>query len=88
MDESEVTELKGQIDNIVYARTKNDAKPLYKRLVYKTSNLEDEITPYHLGKLREAIDFAMEASGQVNDKEHWRSCMESSWYVFKNGVVN
>ena len=88
MEESELNKLKDQIDNLVYAGTKKDAKPLHNRLTFKASNLAGEIDPYYLGKLREAINFAMEASGRVRDKEHWRSCMEKSWYTFKGGVTN
>ena len=86
MDESELNELKDQIDNLVYAGTKKDAKPLCNRLEFKASNLTGKIDPYYLGKLKEAIRFAMSASGQVPDKDHWRSCMERSWYTFKGGA--
>ena len=65
MDDLEISELKDQIDNLVYARTKSEAKPLYNKLNFKASHLGDEIDPYCLGKLKEAIDYAMEASGQV-----------------------
>ena len=88
MDESEVIELKDLINELVHARTKKDAKSLHNRLNCKASNLAGKIDPYYLGKLSEAINFAMDASGQVSDKEHWRSCMERSWYVFKGGIVN
>ena len=87
MNESELNAFKDQIDNLVYAETKRDAKPLGNRLAFKASTLAGEIDPYYLGKLREAINFAMEASGQVREKEHWRSCMERSWYTFKCGLA-
>ena len=51
-----------------------------------SSHLGNEIDDYHLGKLSEAIGFAQEASGRVQNKEHWIQSMNMSWYVFENGI--
>lgn len=88
MTESELIELKNEIDNLVYASTKKEAKPLYNKLKFKASHLNEEINPYLLGKLNEAILHAHEASGQIANKEHWMMCMERSWQIFKSGVQN
>ena len=88
MEESDLNELKENINSLVNASTKNEAKPLYRKLIFKLSTLEAEVGSYLLGKLKQAINYANEASGQVKDKEHWRLCMEKSWYTFNNGALS
>lgn len=86
MIESDIRKLKNSIDSLVYASTKAEAKPIYNKLNFEASQLSEEIDPYALGKLKEAISHAMSASGQVRDKAHWESCMKRSWYVFESNV--
>jgi len=86
MDKSDIRKLKNSIDSLVYASTKADAKPIYNKLNFEASRVSSDIDDYTLGKLNEAINYAMSASGQVNDKAHWEACMERSWYVFESNV--
>ena len=86
MNESDISNLKTLLDSLVFASTKADAKPIYNKLNFKTSTLSGEIDQYSLDKLIEAISYAYSASGQVNDKSHWQSNMERSWYVFEANV--
>ena len=88
MEKSELSDLKDQIDSLVNAFTKKEARPLYNRLNSQASNLRGEINPRYHGKLMEAIDFAWMGSGQVQDKDHWISQMEAAWYTFEGGVGN
>ena len=84
VEESKIKELKKLLDEVTYAPTKNDAKPILQRLQSMSSYLD--IDDYHRGKLSEAIGYAQEASGRVQNKEHWIQAMGRSWYVFENGV--
>ena len=86
MENKQLIELKDMIEMVAYASTKNDAKTLVRKLEFKASSLRNEIEPYSYGKLKETINYAKSASGQVKDKEHWVSCMESAWYVFEAEV--
>lgn len=86
MDGSKIRELKDLLDEVVYASTKKDAKPILRRLEFKFSLIGNEIDAYHRGKLSEAIGYAQEGSGRVNNKEHWIQAMNRSWYVFESGV--
>lgn len=86
IEESKIKELKKLLDEATYVPTKSDARPIIQRLQLMSSHLGNEIDDYHLGKLSEAIGFAQEASGRVQNKEHWIQSMNMSWYVFENGI--
>ena len=88
MDKNTVDKLRNLIDATIYAATKNDAKIPIRQLEFMASNIKGKIHPYAFGKLREAINYAMEASGRVENKEHWISNVNTSWYVFENDVVD
>jgi len=38
--------------------------------------------------LREVINAASEASGQVKNKKHWEGVANRAWYVFETRVRN
>ena len=86
MEVKKLSELKEMIEEVAYASTKNDAARLIRKLEFKTSGLRNEIEPYPYKKLKEAINYAKNASGQVKNKERSLFCMESAWYVFESEV--
>lgn len=86
MDKNTLNELRQLVNEVMYASTKKDAQHPLKLLESKASGLKGVIDPYFSGKLGEVISYAKEASGRVNNKEHWISCAENCWYVFENGV--
>jgi hypothetical protein len=86
MDMKELEDIRELIDLVIYSSTKADAKPVIRRLNFAISNVKPKLDPYLAGKLSEAASYAAEASGQARNKEHWISCMEQSWYVFKSHV--
>lgn len=86
MDDKTLNELRQLVDKIMYAPTKKDAQHPLRRLEFVASGLKGTIDPYLSGKLSEVIAYAKEASGRVNNKAHWMSCVEQCWYVFENGV--
>lgn len=86
MNKSDIVNLKNLLDHLVYASTKAEAKPIYQKLNFEASRLPGEIDSYTRGKLNEAIGHAYSGSGQVNNKAHWKACMERSWYVFEGNV--
>lgn len=86
MDDNILTELRQLVDEVIYAPTKTEAQIPLRRLEFMASRLKGTIEPYFSGKLGEVIAYAKQASGRVNDKEHWKSCVDQCWYVFENGV--
>lgn len=86
MDDNTLAELRQLVDEVMYAPTKKDSQRPLRRLEFIASGLKGNIDPYFSGKLSEVIAYAKEASGKVNNKKHWMSCVEQCWYVFKNGV--
>jgi hypothetical protein len=85
MDDSTLNELRQLVDEVMYAPTKKEAQLPIRRLEFKASGLKGAIDPYLSGKLGEVIVYAKEASGRVNNKQHWISCVNQCWYVFENG---
>ena len=85
MDDRKLIEFRDLVDEIIYAPTKADAKPLISRLKFAASGLKNDLDPYIFSKLNEVIAYADQASGRVKNKEHWISCVDQSWYVFENG---
>ncbi len=88
MESELIIELRELIDDVIDARTKKDAQMPIKRLRFKASRLHGQIDPYLYGKLGEVISHAESAAGQVRDKDHWISCLDSSWYVFESRMKN
>ncbi len=86
MNNETISQLKGLIDEVIYAPTKKDAQHQLRRLEFMASGLRGRIDPYLSGKLSEVIAYAKEASGRVNNKSHWISCVDQCWYVFESGV--
>jgi len=88
MNEKDLTELKDLVDSVMNTSTKKEAKPLLIHLESLASKLESDISdPSLFNKLTcEVIPYAKSATGQVQDKEHWKACVERAWYTFENGV--
>lgn len=86
MESSKINELRRLVDEVMYAPTKKDAQYPLGCLEFASSGVKGTIDPYLSGKLGEVIAFAKQASGRVNNKQHWISCVEQCWYVFENGV--
>lgn len=87
MQKEELSQLWNEIEEIIYSPTKKDGQILISRLNYKVNLIKSEITdPYLFNKLKEVIIYAKEASGRVNNKEHWKLCAEQSWYTFESGM--
>jgi len=82
----ELENIKGLLDSIAYAATKADGKENHSRLVSLAAHVKGKIDGYSAEKLTSAINYALEASGQVSNKEHLIGCMESAWYVFVSEV--
>ena len=87
MDVGTLDELRLLVDEVMYAPTKKEAENPLMRLEFIVSGLAGTIDPYLLGKLGEVIAYAKEASGRVNNKQHWISLVESGWYTFASGVT-
>lgn len=85
MNMEQLKDIRNLIELVIHARTKADAKPYVNRLDFAVSHAK-LLDPYFARKLSEAATYAKEASGQVTNKEHWISCMESSWYVFESHI--
>lgn len=79
--------IKDLVNEVIYSSTKKDAQSGIKRLEFMVSGLRGDLDGYSFGKLSEVIGHAKEASGQVENKEHWISNVEQSWYVFENCVA-
>jgi hypothetical protein len=86
MDMKELEDIRELIELVIFASTKAEAKPHIQRLNFAIANVKPKLDSYLAGKLSEAAGYAAEASGQARNKEHWISCMEQSWYVFKSHV--
>lgn len=86
MQESQINKLKNLLDEVVWASTKIEAKPILSCLEFMASGLYSEITPYAREKLSKAIGYASDASGRVKNKDELTQRMERSWYVFINEV--
>ena len=87
MTTSELTNLWEDIENIINAPTKAEAKLLVSHLRIQTSKIKADINnPYFKNKLDEVIIYAEEASGRVKNKEQMASSAKQSWYVFKNKI--
>jgi len=87
MDKKTLEEIRNLVDRVVYSRNKADAKQHVKRLEFEAAHAKSHLDPYLAGKLSEVVSYAKEASGQVTNKEHWISCMESSWYVLESTAL-
>lgn len=83
MEKSQIKELRKLIEEVIYSHTKKDAKAPLELLKYKASLFDGKIDPYLFGKLRDAINYAKQASGKVQDKDHWISNVNNSWYYFE-----
>lgn len=82
----EIEDLKENIQNLIHCQTKAEGKLLAQKLRFKSDNLANRIDPYNKGKLDEAISYALEASGQVKNKEHWAEQSSRSWYLFESNL--
>jgi hypothetical protein len=88
MDKNKLTEIRKLVEQVIYSNSKSDAKPYITRLEFAASHAKSGLNSYFSGKLSEVVSYAKEASGQVKNKEHWISCMESSWYVLESHVLD
>lgn len=86
MDSNKVSELRKLFEEVMCAPTKEAAKAPLRRLEFMVSTVTRDIDPYLVGKLREAISYAADASGMGRSKAHWISCAEQCWYVFETGA--
>lgn len=87
MEDNKLRELRQLIDEVMHADTKKDAEQPLRRLEFLAAVLTETIGPYFSGKLGEVIAYAKEASGRVSNKQHWISCVEQEWHVFKAGIA-
>ncbi len=86
MTNDELEDLKQLFESTISALSKHDAQELIQRLEFAASKIKEKVSPYLFVKLGEAISYAKEASGQVQQKDHWTSCARQSWRVFESGV--
>jgi len=77
---SEIKEIKELVNSAITAHSKEVAKPYIRKLKFILSSVAMEIKPTAYNVLGEVISYASEASGQVQQKEHWISCVNSSMY--------
>ncbi len=87
MNQEEIMKLRRLVDELMFAQTKNDALTPYRKLNFAASIISSDIPSNAALKLQEVIVYAKDASGQISDKSHWVSCVESSWYVFESLVL-
>lgn len=83
ISKEEAKSLRDLLDRVIYAPTKKDAKPLVDQLKFRASRLSADMDPYFVGKLREAINHAYEASGRVSHKDRQEMFCDQSWHVFE-----
>ena len=88
MDKNKLTEIRKLVEQVTYSNSKSDAKLYITRLKFAASHAKSGLDSYFSGKLSEVVSYAKETSGQVKNKEHWISCMESSWYVLESHVLD
>ena len=86
MNEEELSKIKSLINELIYSSTKNDGEKPFAALKSQILQYQGEIDSYLLGKLKESVNYAREASGRVKDKEHWIEMSERSLYTFENGI--
>jgi len=86
MDKNNLEELRKLVEAVIYAPTKKEAKDPIKRLEFMASQMKSSLDGYLSGKLKKVVNYAIEASGQVKNKEHWISNMEESWYILKSEI--
>lgn len=83
---NELDELEELLYALVNANTKSVGKEIRKKLEFKASSYYERLDPYVRGKLKEAINYAGEASGQDREKAHWELQSQQSWYVFRSNI--
>ncbi|GIK24694.1 MAG: hypothetical protein BroJett006_09400 [Betaproteobacteria bacterium] len=83
LSKQELTELRVLVDEVIYSRSKAEAKGPVRRLESRAAQLSSQLDSYLYGKLGEIIAYAKDASGQPRNKEHWIVCVEQCWYVFR-----
>ena len=86
MDKNKLKKLRDLVDTVMYSATKKDAKKPIERLEFMSMNIMRDLDSYLSEKLGEVVSYAKEASGQVENKGHWISCAENSWYIFESRV--
>jgi hypothetical protein len=86
MNEEELKKIKRLVDEVIYSQTKRDAMRPFARLNLAISSISHKIPVSAALKLQEVAAYAKEASGQPRMKEHWISCVETSWYSFESIV--
>jgi len=88
MDSEKLIEFRKLIDEVMNSYTKKDAANPLRKLEFMAAQIKPRLNGYTAGKLSEAVGYAKEASGQVNNKEHLISNMERSWYVFESDITS
>jgi hypothetical protein len=88
MDKNKLTEIRALVEQVINSNSKSDAKPYIARLELAASHAKSGLDSYFSEKLSEVVNYAKDASGQVKNKEHWISCMESSWYVLESHILD
>lgn len=84
MRKEQIQEFKDKVFAIADAPNKREADRLRGLAHFASSDVAADVGPYLANKLREAIDFAYDAAGQVPDSAHWRQVMMQSWGVFES----
>jgi len=88
MENAKLDEFKRIMEQVIYAPTKAYAKQPLQQLEFLASQLNRNIDSNLSSKLREVINAASEASGQVKNKKHWEGVANRAWYVFETRVRN
>ncbi len=86
MDEKKIQEFRMLVDDVIDSPTKKDAQISLDRLKLLASSVESSIDSDLYGKLREVINSAQKASGQAQNKNHWITRLNNSWYIFERRV--
>lgn len=87
MTKEQLLKIRKLVDRAIFSSTKSEAASIIKELEF-LANTESSLNRYAQGKLREVVNYTKEAAGQVKNKDHWISCMESSWYVLEQKINN
>lgn len=83
MNNKDLEEFRELIDEVIYASTKSEAKLPIKKLKFFVNQLNGKVDNYLHGVMEKIVNHAVEASGQVKNKDHWISNVEDNWNYLK-----
>lgn len=83
MENKILEEFQTLVDDVVNAPTKKDAKFPIRKLEFFVSQLNGKLDNYLHGVMKIIVNHAKEASGQVNNKDHWLTNVQDNLNYLK-----